>query len=72
MGTPLAIYVEKDVDNWDEIVKLITVCLATSRVSPSVARCLASYTRCLSLTSKPWNVPPRTTAIAALLVWFMS
>ncbi|PIL34225.1 transcription factor [Ganoderma sinense ZZ0214-1] len=24
MGTPLAIYVEKDVDNWNEIVKLIT------------------------------------------------
>ena len=26
MGTPLAIYVEKDVDNRDEIVELITVC----------------------------------------------
>ncbi len=64
MGTPLAIYVEKDVDNWDEIVKLITVCLAISRVPPSATRCLAFYTYCMSLKVCPCNVPPRTIVTA--------
>lgn len=60
MGTPLAIYVEKDVDNWDEIVKLITVRLPISRVPPSATRRLAFYTHSLSVEVNPCHVPPRT------------
>lgn len=68
MGTPLAIYVEKDVDNWDEIVKLITVCLPTSRVPPSATRRFAFYTHYLSVEVNPCHVPPRT-IVAAVLVF---
>lgn len=50
MGTPLTIYIEKDVDDRDDLVDLITVCVLAPayRSSGSITRLSETRRRCLS------------------------